>query len=89
MYQTPYLSPGKPYAIKKQQSEPAMEQLIGSNLGKEYDKAIYCHLAFLTYMKSISRESTSCKIPGWMNHKLESRLPGEISAASDKQMIPL
>ena len=73
----------------QQQLEPDMEQQTGSKLGKEYDKAIYCHLAFLTYMKSISRESTSCKIPGWMNHKLESRLPGEISAASDKQMIPL
>ena len=50
-----------------------MEQLTGSKLGKEYVKAIYCHPAYLTYM-----QSTSCKILDWMNHKLESRLPGEI-----------
>ena len=40
--------------------------------------------AYLTYTQSISRE-----MPGWMNHKLESRLPGEISTTSDMQMIPL
>ena len=50
-----------------------MEQLTGSKLGKEYDKAAYCHPAYLTYM-----QSTSWEIPSWMNHKLESRLPGEI-----------
>ena len=45
-----------------------MEQWTGSKLGKEYIKAVYCHPAYLTYM-----QSTSCKMPGWMNHKLESR----------------
>ena len=70
--------------VKKQQLEPDMEQLTGSKLGREYDKAVYCHPAYLTYM-----QSTSCRMPGWMNHKLESRLPGKISATSDKQMIPL
>ena len=70
--------------VKKQQLEPDMEQLTGSKLGKEYVKSGYCHLAYLTYM-----ESTSCEMPGWMNHKLESRLLGEISTTSDMQMIPL
>ena len=51
-----------------------MEQQTGSKLGKEYIKAIYCHPAYLTYV-----QSTSCKMPGWMKHKLESRLLGEIS----------
>ena len=55
-----------------------MEQQTGSKLGKEYIKAVYCHPAYLTYM-----QSTSHKMPGWMKHKLESRLPGEISIASD------
>ena len=50
---------------------------------KEYIKAVYCHLAHLTYM-----QSTSCKMPDWMKHKLESRLQGEISITSDMQMIP-
>ena len=57
-----------------------MEQQTGSKLGKEYVKAVYCHLAYLTYM-----QSTSCKMPGWEKHKLESRLPGEISITSDMQ----
>ena len=51
-----------------------MEQLTGSKLGKEYDKAIYCHSAYL-----ISVQSTSCEMLGWMNHKLELKLLGEIS----------
>ena len=55
-----------------------MEQWTGSKLGKEYVNAVYCHPAYLTYMKN-----TSCKMPGWMKHKLESRLPGEISITSD------
>ena len=58
--------------VKKQQLEPDMEHCTGSKLGKEYDKAIYCHPVYLAYM-----QSTSCKMSGWMNHKLESRLPGE------------
>ena len=70
--------------VKKQQLEPDMEQWTGSKLGKEYNKAVYCHPAYLTSM-----QSTSCEMPGWMNHKLESRLPGEISTALDMQMIPL
>ena len=69
--------------VKNQQLEPDMEQRTGSKLGKEYIKAVYCHLAYLTYM-----QSTSCKLPGWMKHKLESRLPGEISITSDMQMAP-
>ena len=60
--------------VKKQQLEPDMEQQIGSKLGKEYVKDAYCHPAYLTYM-----ESTSCKMSGWMKHKMESRFPGEIS----------
>ena len=66
--------------VKKQQLELNMEQQTGSNLGKEYVKAVYCHLAYLTYM-----QSTSCEMPNWMKQKLESRLPGEISTASDMQ----
>ena len=50
-----------------------MEQWTGSKLGKGYVKTVYCHPAYLSYM-----QSTSCKMPGWMKHKLESRLPGEI-----------
>ena len=51
--------------VKKQQLEPYMEQLPGSKLGKEYEKAVYCHPVYLTYM-----QSTPCKMPGWMKHKL-------------------
>ena len=60
-----------------------MEQQTGSKLGKEYVKAVYSHPAYLTYM-----QSTSCKMVGWMTHKLESRLLGEISTTSDMQMTP-
>jgi len=59
-----------------------MEQWTGSKLGKEFDKVVYCHSVYLTYT-----QSTSCKMPGWMNPKLESRLPREISSTSDMQMI--
>ena len=69
--------------VKKQQLELDVEQERGSNMGKEYIKAVYCHPAYLTYMQSISRE-----MPGWMKHKLESRLPAEISITSDMQMTP-
>ena len=55
-----------------------------SRLGKEYIKVVYCHPTYLTYM-----QSTSCKMLGWMKHKLESRLLGEISITSDMQMTPL
>ena len=70
--------------VKKQQLEPYMEQLTSSKLGKEYDKAVYCHPIYLTYMQSISYEML-----GGMSHKLESRLLREISTTSDMQMIPL
>ena len=67
--------------VKKQQLELDMEQQTGSKLGKDYVKAIYCHAAYyLIYM-----QSTSCEMLGWMNHKLESRLLGEISVTSDMQ----
>ena len=69
--------------VKKQQLELDMEQQTSSKLGKEYIKAVYCHPPYLTYM-----QSTSCKIPGLVKHKLESRLPGEISITSDIQMTP-
>ena len=67
--------------IKNQQLELDMEQQTGSKLGREYVKAIYCHPAYLTYMLNTSRE-----ILGWMTHKLESRLPEEISISADTQM---
>ena len=70
--------------VKTQQLEPDMEQGTGSKLGKEYIRAVYCHPAYFTYM-----QSTSYEMPGWVNHKLESRLPGEISTTSDMQMTPL
>ena len=60
--------------VKKQQLEPDKEQQTGSTLGKEYVKAVYCHLAYLTYM-----QSTLYEMLGWTTHKLESRLPREIS----------
>ena len=70
--------------VKKQQLELDMEQQIGSKLGKEYVKAVYCNTAYLTYMQSTSWETLGSK-----KHKLESRLPGEISITSDMQMTPL
>ena len=69
--------------VKKQQLELDMEQQTGSKSGKEYVKVVYCHPAYLTYMQSASLE-----ILDWMKHKLESRLPGEISITSDMQMTP-
>ena len=61
-----------------------MEQWTGSKLGLEYNKAVYCHPAYLTCV-----QSTSCEMPDWVKHKLESRLLGEISTATDTQMVPL
>ena len=55
--------------VKKQQLEPDTEQRTGSKMGKEYDKAVYCHHIYLTY-----KQSTSCEMLGWMSYKLESRL---------------
>ena len=69
--------------FRKQQLEPDMEQQTGSKSGKEYFKAVYCHPAYLTYM-----QSTSWEMPGWVEHKLESVLSGEISITSDMHMIP-
>ena len=70
--------------VKKQQLELDIELQTGSKLGKEYIKAVYCHPDYLTYMQNMS-----CKMPGWMKHRLESRLPGEISVTSDIQIAPL
>ena len=69
--------------VRKQQLELDMEQWTGSKLGKEYVKAVHCHPAYLTFM-----QSTSCEMPSWMKHKLETRLLGEISITSDTQMTP-
>ena len=69
--------------VKKQQLEPYMEQQTVSKLGKEYIKAVYCHLAYLTSM-----QSTSYEMLGWMKHKLESRLPEKVSITLDMQMTP-
>ena len=69
--------------VKKQQLVPYMEQQTGSKMGKEYIKAVNCHPAYLTYMKS-----TSWEMLGWMKYKLDSRFPGEISITSNRQMTP-
>ena len=69
--------------VKKQQLELDLEQQTGSKLGKEYVKAVYCHPAYLIYM-----HNTTCEMPGWMKHKLESRLTGEIAMSSETQMTP-
>ena len=68
--------------VKKQQLGLNIEKMTGSKLGRAY-KAVYCHPAYLTYT-----QSTSCEMLGWMHHKLESRLLGEISTKLDMQMIP-
>ena len=69
--------------VKKQELELYMEQRTVSKLGKDYVKAVDCHPAYLTYI-----QSTSYEMLGWMKHKLESRLPGEISITSDMEMTP-
>ena len=69
--------------VKKQELELNMEQWTGSKLGKQDIKAVYCHLAYLTYM-----QSTSCEMLGCIKHKLESRLLEEIPITSDMQMTP-
>ena len=71
------------YAGQEAQLEPDMGQQTGFKLGKEYIKAVYCHPVNLLYMPS-----TSCKMLGWMKHKLESRLLGEISITSNMQVTP-
>ena len=69
--------------VKKQQLELYLEQQTGSKSGKEYVKAVYCHPAYLICIQSIS-----CEMLGWMKHKLESKLLGEISVTSDMQITP-
>ena len=69
--------------VKNKQLEQDMEQQTGSNSGKDCVKAIYCHPAYLTYM-----QNTSYEMLGWMKHKLESRLLGQMSITSDMQMTP-
>ena len=69
--------------VRKQQLELDMEQQTGSKYEKKYVKAVYCHHTYLTHM-----HSTSWEMLGWMKHKLEPRLPGEISITSDMQMTP-
>ena len=69
--------------VNKQQLESDIEQWTGSKSEKKYIKVVYCHPACLTFMQSIL-----CEMPGWIKHKLESRLLGEISITSDMQMIP-
>ena len=69
--------------VKKQQLGLYLEKQTGSNPGKGYVKRVYFHLVYLTYM-----QITSCEMPDWMKHKLESRLPGEISITSDMQITP-
>ena len=68
--------------VRKQQLEWDMEQWTGSKLGKEYVKAVYCHPSYFTYM-----QGTSCKMLGWMKHKLESRLLGAISITADETTL--
>ena len=70
----PDLPPEKSVCRSRNKLELDMEQQTGSRSGKEYIKAVYCHPAYVTYM-----QSKSCKMPGWMKHKQESRLPGDIS----------
>ena len=77
------LNRGKKKKKQLQPMQPNTEQWTGSKLGKEYVKAVYCHPAYLNSM-----QSTSCKMLVWIKHKLESRLPGEISVISDMQMTP-
>ena len=79
----PDLPPEISVQITKQELALNMEQCTGSKLGKQYIKAVYCHLAYLTYM-----QSTSSKVLGWMKHELESRLSGEISVTSYMHMTP-
>ena len=69
--------------VKKQLLEPDLEQQTVSKLRKEYDKSEYCHPAYLIYM-----QSTSYEMLGWLHHKLEARLLGEISTTSDMQITP-
>ena len=68
--------------VKKQQLEVDIEQLTGSKRGKQYNKAVNCHPVYVTPVQTTSR-----KMPGWVNHKLESRLPGVITTTSNVETI--
>ena len=68
--------------VNKQLLKPDLEQLTGSKWGKEYIKAVHCHLAYLAYM-----QSTSYEMPGWMKHNMESGLPREISIYADDTIL--
>ena len=72
------------YADQEATVRTGHEQGTGSKLGRGFVKAAYCHPAYLTY-----RQSMSCEMLGWMNHKLESRLMRKMSTTSDKQVIPI
>ena len=74
---------GQEATVRREQQQLEHGTKTGSKLGKEYVKAVYCHPAYLTYM-----QNTSCEMPGWMKHKLGSRLLGKISITSDMQMTP-
>ena len=82
-YQTTLSASCKICMQVKKQVRTRYGAMTGSKLGKEYIKAVYCHLTYLTYI-----QSTSCKMLGWMKHKLESSLLGEITVTSDMQMTP-
>ena len=69
--------------VKKEQLELDMERLVPTVPERSTSKAVYCHPAYLTYL-----QSTSCEMLGWMKHKLDSRLLGEISITSDMEMTP-
>ena len=71
------------YADQETMVRTRRETADSFKIGEEYNKAVYCHPAYLTSLQSVL-----CEKPGWMNHRLESRLPGEISTTSDMQMIP-
>ena len=82
-YQTALLPPVKLYAGQEATIRTRHGTMDWFKMGKEYVKAIFCHPAYLAYMQSIS-----CEMSGWMKHKLESRLPGEISITLDTQLTP-
>ena len=71
------------YAGQKAAVKTGHGTMTVSKLGKEYIKAVHCHPVYLAYM-----QNTLCEVPGWMKHKLESRLPGEITVVSDMKMTP-
>ena len=80
----PYLLPEKPACGSRNELEPDMEKLTGSKFGKEYNKAVYCPPGLFNFYAEYVMQNA-----GWMNHKLESRLWGEIPTTSYMQMIPL